>query len=703
MTRYKYYPCLTLIAVMMLLLLVSAALAEEKDNATSPDPPEACRTSAHRLETITVTDEALPQREDLDPDSLVNPYRIEATNRFATEVFTQKEIQDLQPSGFYDLLDKGIGINLSYQGRKHPFFISQRGGGSFTYIIDGAVLPPSTDRILYKFPVAAIEELKIVRGATALTLGPAIPIGASNSGSGLNTGFIIIRTRQPDRTRAALAAAVEQSEGGHPLAYNASVYAGTRFGDTAAANGYIGALAAKADRPSQESWFDGRDSQTTMANTGFKAGKFYLNVMAYQDRGSFEMQRGVAEDGTLSDVKWYYDPLKTSVLSGDMTLQWSPNQVTLLNLFQVKYEQTEHNDSFISPVTVTKEYEEETSGVGLRHNARFFENTIVQLGGQVSNSTGFGPNLSRGYNKYDTTVTGWSASIEQRLLGGDLVFDGGYRQDHKHIDNSSAGKNEDAANDAANNDVDLAPTNVFALGAHWRPNRLLVLDGRYYYGKQGTTGDFDMRAETGELHPEKQNRIELAMSADIKPWFRPAVTWFNIEAENAKSASSNTYELDGATYYYYTEADELRRGVEVMIQGRILSNTTYRLSWTCMLDNETTSHGETTDTNGIKNPENLYALTLGHRWRAYRANLAIKQVDAWVDSSSPIGTVRTDGLGGYTRIDANIKREFELNKLLLTITLYGHNLLDENYSTRYVTGFYPDRGRTYGMEVCLAF
>lgn len=44
-----------------------------------------------------------------------------------------------------------------------------------------------------------------------------------------------------------------------------------------------------------------------------------------------------------------------------------------------------------------------------------------------------------------------------------------------------------------------------------------------------------------------------------------------------------------------------------------------------------------------------------------------------------------------------------LNKLLLTVTLFGRNLLDENYSTRYVTGFYPDRGRTYGMEISLGY
>lgn len=681
----------------------------EKESAPHPkQQPEQQKENhpaSQQLAPIKVVDEPVSKRKDLDPDSLINPYRVESSARFSTEVLTREDIQDLQPSDIFDLLDKATGLNITYQGRKHPFFVNQRGGGSFTYIIDGAVLPPSTDRILYKFPPAAIEQMQIVRGSTSLTLGPSIPIGASNSGSGLNTGFIIIRTKQPEKTEAVLSGSAEKATGSHPAATSASVYAGTDMGGEGGSKvgGHIGILAAYMDRPGDESWFDGRSSKSLMGNTGLRAGKVNINAMAYTDRGSFEMQRGIAMDGTLSDVKWYYDPLETTVFSGDMAVQWSPNQTTLLNLYKVQYEQTEHNDSFISAATITKEYEEETSGLGLRHNACFFDNTLLQLSGQISRSKGFGPNLSKGYNKYDTTITGWAASVEQKFLDGDLVLDAGFRQDYKHIDNSSSGKNSAAANDNANNDIDMAPTDIFALGAHWRLIDLLTLDGRYYHGEQGTVGDFDMRSETGELHPENQDRIEVSLAADPASYFRPALTWFSIEAENAKSAANNTYDLDGATYYYYTESDELRRGVELLIQGRIKKNTTYTISWTRMLDNETTSDGVTTDTIGVKNPENLYSLVLGHRWRAYKANFSIKKVDGWITSGSPMGTMQTGGLGDYTRVDANIQREFELNKLLLTVSLFGRNLLDEHYSTRYVTGFYPDRGLTVGMDFSLAY
>ena len=173
---------------------------------TAAGAAETAQTEAtqQQLKPIVVEGVADTQREDLKADSTTNLYRVEASARSGTEVFTEKDIKALHPENVFDLLQKATGVNLIYQGRRSPFIIEERGGGTFTYIIDGAVLPPSSNRILYKFPIAAIEEVQVVRGATSLTLGPSIPIGASNSGSGINTGFIIIRTKQPKTTEATL-------------------------------------------------------------------------------------------------------------------------------------------------------------------------------------------------------------------------------------------------------------------------------------------------------------------------------------------------------------------------------------------------------------------------------------------------------------------------------------------------------------------
>ena len=136
-----------------------------------------------------------------------------------------------------------------------------------------------------------------------------------------------------------------------------------------------------------------------------------------------------------------------------------------------------------------------------------------------------------------------------------------------------------------------------------------------------------------------------------------------------------------------------------MVSGSIGKSTSYKLSWTRMLTNESTSDGDTTDNNGVNNPENLYSLLVSHRWSTYTANVSIRQVDSWGDPDS-----YNEELGGYTRIDANIKRDFKLKDLLLTVTLYGRNLRDENYSTMgRSSGYWPDRGRTLGAEVSIAY
>ena len=660
--------------------------------------------TSQQLKAIVVEDSSESQRQDLKPDSTTNLYRVESSARFGTEVFTEKDIKALKPANLFDLLDKAAGINLIYQGRRSPYIVEERGGGSFTYIIDGAVLPASANRMLYKFPIAAIEEMQVVRGSTALTLGPSIPIGSSNSGSGLNTGFIIIRTKQPQKTEGVVTASAEKAQGGHPIETNESIYVGTRFGEAkeggtpSPVQGYLAGLATKMDRPSQDSWFDGRSNEGGMASAGFTYGKFNINMLAYKDSGTLEMQRGIGTDGSLMAQKWWYDPLETTLYTSDMAMQWTPNQTTLFNMFKTEYEQTEQNGTFTSSVTSLREFSEETSGFGLRHNARF-DNTLLQAGWQMSNNKGFGPNLSSAYNRYDTTINGWSASVEQRLFSDRLVLDAGYRQDSKHIDYSS----RTAAANSANNDVDLAPAKIYALGARYAINDALALNGRYYLGDQGTSDDFAMRSLSGDLHAERQERIEVALEATLTPWFRPTLTYFDVNTENAKSASNNTYVVNGETYYYYTESDELRRGLELMVKGTICENTTYTFSWTHMLDAETTSGGITSDAIGRATPENLFGLTLNHTWDPYRFSLSIKKVDQWTQTSSPMGTYDVDGIGDYTRIDANIQRDFHFGETLLTATLFGRNLGDDNYSTRYVTGYYPDRGRTIGLELAWAF
>lgn len=660
---------------------------------------EADTGSTKALEPIHVSLPQSVERDDLKPDSVTNLYRVESTAQFGTQVMTQKEIAAYAPKDIFDLLGKADGLELTYQGRRSPYSLEMRGGGNITYMLDGAILPPSVSRILQNIPLSAIEEIQIIRGSTALAIAPSIGIGASNSGSGLNTGFIVIRTKQPKKTEGLITGYLEQAVS-QPSANGESLYVGTRLGSAASGlNGYIGGLISRYDRPSKESWFDGSDADSGMISGGINFGRFSLNMMGYKDSGRFEMQRGITLSGGLDSAKWYYDPLKTSVFSTDMSMQWNESHTTLFSAFKTEYEQNEHNENFANTTKSTRHYDEKTKGYSLRHNARFGD-TLIQLGGQITDSEGFGPNLSSTYNRYDTTVTGYSASIEQKLFNGDVILDAGYRRDVKHIDNSSTS----SAKDAANNDVDMAPAEVIALGARWKINEILNTNARYFHGSEGTSGDFDLRTQNGvPLHSEKQDRIELALEARLIPFFNPTFTWFDIDTKNQKTATTNTYtDTDGNLYYYYTESDVHRRGIELAIKGDIAQGTNYQFAWTHMLSNETATNGVSTDAIGYSSPEDGITAIVSHSWDDYRANLSYKYTSGWQTSASPIGTLYAD-LGDYNRIDANIAKDFKYKNYTFTGKLYGRNLNNDHYATRYVTGYYYDRGRTLGLELSMVF
>jgi len=666
------------------------------------------RAETVSVEPIRVTasqesgEERQAKRPETDPKSIRNPYRVPATASFGTEILTEKEIEAYAPKDLIDLIDKVAGMHVTYSGRRSPYMFEERGGGTLTFILDGAVLPASVSRILQKIPLTAIEQIEIVRGSTTLNLAPGIPVGSASSGSGLVTGYVIIRTKKPLKTEARLSAYVESPEG-HPVGNGQSIYAGTTFGRKGEfVDGYVGLMGSRYDRPGKSSWFDGQDGRSGMATVGYKTGKFSVGFMGYRDEGRFELQRGVRFDGTLAPERWAYDPLKTTVLSSEMSMNWSENQVTMLSLFSTKYEQYENNGSFLNSTETYRQFEEETRGISLRHNAQF-GGTLVSLGGQLVKSEGFGANLFNAYNNYESSIRGWSIAAEQKLLDGRITLDAGFRQDNQHVENASASRKPSNVIEYINNNIDMPPSRIIAFGGKWNISDMFALSARYYDGRQGNSGELDFVTKADvKLDPEEQHRFEIALEGNISTYFRPMLTWFDVDIKNQKTPSEETCEIEGETYYYYTQSDSRRRGIELGVRGNITPKTTYGVSWTHLVENEVTNTSGTTDNNGSFNPENLVNAYLSHAWADYRFNFSLKQVGAWNTSTSPAGVIPAD-LGDYTRLDANIARDFGFDTCKLTATLYGRNLTDEHYVSRYVTGYYPDRGCTVGVELCLVY
>lgn len=634
------------------------------------------------LPTVDVTAETV--REDLKPDSFTNPYRTPVSNRAGTENFTAEDIKKMQPKDIFDLLDKATGINVTYQGRKNPFFVKERGGGTFTYIIDGAVLPTVTQRILQRIPLSAIEEFKIVRDSTALTLGPLIGIGASGGGDGLTTGFIIIRTKQPLGNEVSLAISGEKSPN-QPFAHKESVFAGRRLGSTQSKddlNGYIAGFLSNLSRPSVDSWFDGQSGHAQMAKAGFGNETASISLSGFEEKGRFEMQRGVnPANGTLDNSKWYYDPAKTTLKTLSSTVNWSADQVTLASAFGTRFTQVETDASFANTSSTVTSYDEGTSGYSLRHNARF-GSTKVHLGTQRTHSWASGATGSTPNVRWSSTVQGYAATVEQALLDESVSLDAGYRRDSKHVDTTDT--------TVRMNNVDLPPASAASLGGRWAITPVYAVNARYFEGKQGSaSGNFSMQPTPGTtLDPEKQRRKELALEGKFTPGFSSTLTWFDVYIQNQKTQTSTAYTYNGAQYYYYSESDNQRSGNELLIRGNLAARTNYKASWTHMYRN-ISSNANAMSTS----PQNLYDLSFSHGWDEYTGNFSIKRVDSYLSASAAVG--------GYTRIDANIIRDFTFLGGSWSTIFYGRNLTNKQYVSmaKSTTMLYPDRGRVLGIEL----
>ncbi|MDD2759283.1 MAG: TonB-dependent receptor plug domain-containing protein [Methylomonas sp.] len=678
----------------------------------------ACGTPSYAADTalpsIEVVGDAEDKetREDLKPESIKNRYRVPLSNRAGVETFTVKEIEALKPKDVFDLLDKATGMTVTYQGRRNPFFVKERGGGSFTYIINGAILPTVTQRILQKIPLKAIEELQVVRDATALTLGPLVNIGASGSGDGLNTGFIIIRTRQPKKDEFSLTGAVEQADG-QPVANKESLLLGKRL-SYQGVEGYVGGLGSRLDKPSEPEWFDGQNADAGMVSSGLEYGILKLDFMAYADTGRFEMQRAAAGLATAAtnQMKWYYDPIDTAVFSLDGALNWDENHSSLFSLFQTSFNQTENSTNFppysnaIKAADNFSYYWEKTQGWSFRHHMKY-DGTILQLGAQQTRSMAQGSSGSNANTKWDTEVLGFGATLEQRLFDERLSLDAGIRRDSKHATTSTAALNN------ANSNVDMPAATALSFGGRWQVTPTYALNARYFNGDQGTQGDLNIQSKTGTLHPEKQQRMEFGIEAKFMPQFIPSLTWFDVKIDNQKSQTSTTYSLYGNTYYYYTESNNRREGLELMIRGSFGEHSRYKVGWTHMTSN-ISSNASVANTNA----NDLINFSVEQDWGPYILNASMKHVGAYdgggPGAGGPGGSFAADQqwhtIGNYTRVDANVSREFilgpsdlgglQIGQTTLKATLYAQNLGNVHYMTIYP---WQDRGRILGAEISINY
>lgn len=620
--------------------------------------------------------------KDLDPDSPQNPYRVAPSSRAATQTFTQEDIAALKPRDVFDLLNQATGVFSMYQGRKVPFSVRIRGDINFAYIIDGVYLPESSaGRILQTLPVLAIEQIDVVRDATALTLAPLVnfvsPSGAPND------GFIIIRTRRPQRNEATLRLAAESFD----------TQTATAFGGLANSGGYVAALGSSyhTDGPPQQHM--ARTSDSVMGKAGFNVGGLHADFSYFGDRTNQQIQAADPAVSTLWPQRWSLAPIETSFACGSARMEWNDRHTTYFSASQSRVVASLFQGSVLVPEPTLIPNEEYIDSYDFKHTYRV-RDTLLRAGGQyLLFNTPTGQMFYEGMPR-DEKITGYFAYAEQGFFSRRLVLDASIRRDEQYVvqgvDRFTPTPGQGVL--VVIRDRELPASSYWAGGAYWALSPAWRLNARIYHAKQGGIVNV-LAVDNKQLDPEIQTKYEAGLTYAGSKSFTTVLTAFYGDIKNAKAPT--VYVRSGARFVaLYDQVDVIRSGVELAGNGIIdsrLGSTRWRFGYTYIANS-----GAALD-YGREAPRHLLNGSVQHVWGRWDANLAVTRVSTFLSNFQSI-----DGqfhpIGDYTRFDASIGRQFRMGPSNVRLAVYGRNITDERYETQ--LGF-RDGGSIVGVEMIL--
>ncbi|OPX92418.1 MAG: Vitamin B12 transporter BtuB [Syntrophorhabdus sp. PtaB.Bin006] len=654
-----------LVVTLALLVLPCVSFAQVKEESKEKTQ------GSYGLEQITVTGKT-------PAEPVWSRYAVPESSKLQTEVFTREDIEAIKPESVLDVLQFSPGIEITYQGRRQFDFTNIRGQGNLGLIIDGVYIPtgPFTRRILATVPVDDIESMMIVRDATALTLGPLTNFGSDNGSS--NQGFIIVKTKRASKL-----------EGGFDVGYGSfhtqkeHVYHGAKISDF----DYRIAYAHQESR-GKTSWYNGTRSDSLNFRAGY-TGKFInADVFYYTSRGMREMQRGEAYDGTLSNQKWKYDPMLSSLVGINLSKPWNDRNTTTFSYSHSRADFDVMTSTFSNQASVSSSGERDwAQAFDLRHVVAFTNNTL-RVGGQYLSQT----TAQQMYSLY--------AYDEHRMFGNRLTLDGGVRVDKKYYRDSPV----------TGNDMNEWSKEVYslALGAAYKINRLFTVTGRYAYSENTLAGYQIDPTTRGDLPAERRNRYEGGILANFHPAFNPSLTVFYYDTKNQKVSTSvvcgydrrgrpitcSTYidPVTGEETDYVTTSDVRTRGAEIGVSGNFLKHFSYNLNYSYMeTDNYDVNKGQ---------PHVTASGRLGYRFKNLEANVNARYYGPWSNSTSD-GQMAVYDYGDFVNWGANVSYRMKIFERDTKITIYGQNLGDDHFTTRYRAGqgAYKDPGRRFGAEL----
>ena len=650
-------------------------------------------------------------RADLDPESPTNPMRLTRSSTSHTETIGRKEIEDLRPRDVFDLVNKAGGVIATQSSRKGWSGLSIRGDSNFVWIVDGAYLQPTmAGRIMRNIPVNIIEEVTVVRGASALTLAPMV--GSASPGGAPVDGFVVVRTRKPAGREAESRVAGEMNGG-----LQASQWAGNTF-ERDGGKGYVAGAASHSstDGPAESldngaAYNAGSQMTAGLAKAGWAKDRWSIDLTAYHDIGRFEIPN--ANSHGTGQGSWYMEPAQTFMVIANGTMKWNDTNTTLLNLSRVEARQTLWTANTAAGPYTSAFNPNYSTHVNLRHNIDI-DTWRLSVGGDFRNwNAPNGQQYYEGIQREENTYGGF-AQIEKRFFDDKLTIDAAVRLDQVDVlhglDYYTGGAQPFGGVNSPlkTTNVTLPLAKFYELGASWRVTDDWKLTGRFGGSRQGTNGVAPRPGVT--LADDSQLKIEVGIEGRINRWFNPAINFFHRAVENEKTLYGYTYlatnnttqtcktgtiptagalspKSTSALTPCYDQANTTREGIELTATGELWNGGSYKANFTqfTMLQN----------TSAIT-PRNMGSLSLQQKWNDWLLTGSVKYVAGYKGSASDT----TAYLGGYARFDAGIGREFKWADTSMRATLYGRNLTDRRYET---SNGVQDVGRVVGLEVLAKF
>jgi hypothetical protein len=623
---------------------------------------------------------------DLQSDHALNPYRVAPSSRLSVQTFTADDIEAIHPTDVFDLLNHAVGVLTLYQGRKVPYSVRIRGDLYFAYIIDGVYVPSETAaRILQSFPVNLIEQVDVVRDATALTLAPMVDFGRPSGAP--NDGYIVIRTRRPLSDEGRINAWAERFHGD-----GLQTYAGTVQGEV-----YVSGFASHAESAgAPEAWM-ARHAESWSARLGYAHGPLKVELACFDDSTRQQYQAADPSESALGLQRWRVDPIRTQLSSLNLSMSWDARHTTTLVLSEDRMSATMIAGTALSDVAPRVFDNLETiRHLDLKHTVRL-DDTLLRTGLQQMHwFTPTGASYYEGYPR-EERIVGAFATIEHTLLKDRLVADLALRRDQQEViqgvDHYYA--YQMLFQQPGITHRTLPEDRFLSAGLAWTPARNWQFNGRLYTALQGAT-DSVPAVDNKTLHPEHQHKAELGLSWSGGQALQTSWTLFDTRIANAKYPAKEVRDTNGLTTSLWDETAVHRVGLETIAKGQLPlwgGMLDYSLGWT-WLTGDTTS-----EDYGRTSPRHTLSLTSNLHHGPWDLGVAVTNVDVFQSNWKAVDD-QFHPIGYFTRLDLSMARRFALASAAAKGTLYVRNALNEHYETQLG---YRDPGIVFGAELSLTF